>query len=428
MKSIKKFLFSLLSLSFLVISCQNKQVDENKVVEIEYWHVASESFGGPAVKKLIENFNQKNPNIKVVEKFNPDMYKGLTQNLQISLAAKKYPDVVQIGYSYLNYVNDNFDFASIPSVISENFPEDKDFLKNNFLENILSLGKIEDKQVGIPYSISNPIMYVNADLFKQAGLNPDNLPKTWTQVYESSKLIKQKTNNFGLFMQEYSDNWAQQALMESNGGKIIEYVNKKTIPVFASDESAYAYQFLADMVKEGLAVHANNDEGFQAFLNGKIAMVITTIGKRAHFEKSANFDLRAVEFPTFEGKKRKVPSGGNMLIIMSKDREKQKASWEFIKYLLSDEASEIWTKGTGYLPPTIQKEGTEIQKFLNENKLMKAAINQMPDVVKWASFSGSNGLKAEQILIDTRDVILSGQKSAKQALKEAQDEITNLMK
>ena len=39
----------------------------DKKVQIEYWHVASESFGGATVKELVADFNAKHPNIQVVE-------------------------------------------------------------------------------------------------------------------------------------------------------------------------------------------------------------------------------------------------------------------------------------------------------------------------------------------------------------------------
>ena len=66
----------------------NKSADSTsgKKVQIEYWHVASESFGGQTVKELVKDFNEKHPDIEVVEKYNPDMYKGLTQNLQAAIA------------------------------------------------------------------------------------------------------------------------------------------------------------------------------------------------------------------------------------------------------------------------------------------------------------------------------------------------------
>ena len=50
----------------------NKSADSasGKKVQIEYWHVASESFGGQTVKELVKDFNEKHPDIEVVEKYN----------------------------------------------------------------------------------------------------------------------------------------------------------------------------------------------------------------------------------------------------------------------------------------------------------------------------------------------------------------------
>ena len=209
------------------------KASDNKKIQIEYWHVASESFGGGAVKELIKEFNAQNNDIEVVEKFNPDMYKGLTQNLQVAAASNHYPAVVQMGYSYLNYAKDNFDYVTAQDVVNKYFPEDKDYFKKHFLPNVLELGQVDGTQVGIPYSISNPIMYINADLFREAGLDPNNLPKTWDDVVKAASTIKLKTGNPGFFMQEYADNWAQQALLEGNGGQMLKYEGDVTIPTFA---------------------------------------------------------------------------------------------------------------------------------------------------------------------------------------------------
>lgn len=416
--------------SLFLVGCEKeeKTIISNKPIEIEYWHVASESFGGGTIKELVKNFNEKNSDIKIIEKFNPDMYKGLTQNLQVAVAARKKPAIVQMGYSYLNYANDNFDYVTAQEIIEKYFPEDKNYLNNSFLSNILELGQVNGKQVGIPYSISNPIMYINSDLMNEAGIDIANTPKDWETVRKYSEIIKEKTGNMGLFVQEYADNWAQQALIEGNGGKILIEKDGKTIPTFASKEASEAYQYLADMVHDNIALHASNDEGFQTFLNGKLGMVITTIGKRDNFESTANFKIIGEKFPLFNGKERKLPAGGNMLMIMTDNSEEQKASWKFMKYLLEEEASEKWTKGTGYLPSAIQNKNSGIAKFLNENQLMRVANEQLTDMGKWASFSGTNALQAEQLLIDVRDVILSGEKKAEQALKEVEEKITNLVK
>ena len=407
-----------------------KKVSDGGKVKIEYWHVASESFGGATVKELVADFNKTHPNIEVVEKYNPDMYKGLTQNLQAAMASGKNPDVVQMGWSYLNYAAENLKYTDIPKMINEKVPADKDFLEKNYLPNVLALAQTDDgKQIGIPYSVSVPVLFYNPEVFEKAGLDPNNPPKTWAEVQKAAKQIKEKTGIMGFFMQEYADNWAQQALIESNGGKMLKKENGKTKAAFDSPEAADAYQLLADMVKDGSGLHATNEEGFQAYLSGKLGMVCTTIGKRANFEKSAKFKVMVAPFPVFHGKQLQVPAGGNFLMVFSKDDAKQKAAWEFIKYLESPAALAKWSTGTGYLPPRkdVEQDPNGFKKMIEENKNIQAALSTMPNLVKWASFPGANGLQAEQMLIDVRDVILSGKQTAAEALHTTAEKVNSLL-
>lgn len=420
------------TLAVAMLGCggEKKAAKDNGKVQIEYWHVAAESFGGATVKELVADFNKTHPNIEVVDKYNPDMYKGLTQNLQAAMASGKNPDVVQMGYSYLNYAAENLKYTDLNELVKQGPAEDKNFLKDNYLPNVLALAQTDNgKQIGLPYSVSVPVLFYNPEIFEKAGLDPANPPKTWAEVEKAAAQIKEKTGNMGFFMQEYADNWAQQAIIESNGGQMLKKEGGKVLAGFNTPEAAAAYQLLGDMVKAGNGLHATNEEGFQAYLSGKLGMVCTTIGKRANFEKTAKFKVMAAAFPTFEGKERKVPAGGNFLMCFSKDAEKQKAAWEFIKYLESPQALAKWSTGTGYLPPRkgIAEDPNGFKKIVDENKNIQAALSTMPNLVKWASFPGNNGLQAEQLLIDVRDIILSGQESAANALDATAEKINKLL-
>ena len=164
-------------------------------------------------------------------------------------------------------------------------------------------------------------------------------------------------------------------------------------------------------------------------MSGKLGMVCTTIGKRANFEKSAKFPVKAAPFPAFEGKKVQIPAGGNFLMVFSKDAAKQKAAVEFIKYLESPEALAKWSTGTGYLPPRkgVADDPKGFKKLADENANIKMALAEMQKVSKWASFPGANGLQAEQLLIDVRDIILSGKMSAADALHQTAEKINKLL-
>ena len=70
---------------------------------IEYWHCNAETQGGLVVDDLVKKFNEENDHIEVVAKYNPDMYKGLMQNLQAEAATGNTPALVQIGWAFLDY-------------------------------------------------------------------------------------------------------------------------------------------------------------------------------------------------------------------------------------------------------------------------------------------------------------------------------------
>ena len=180
---------------------------------IEYWHCNAENQGGLTVDELVKNFNENNDHIEVVAKYNPDMYKGLMQNLQAEAATGNTPALVQIGWAFLDYFSNNFSYTSPQEIIDQYDASDKTFLTDNFLPNVLDLAVNSDGvQVGIPYSLSSPVLYINRDLLKEAGLSEEG-PKTWEEVDSFARTVQEKTGKYGFYMQEPADFWAQQGLM-----------------------------------------------------------------------------------------------------------------------------------------------------------------------------------------------------------------------
>ncbi len=420
----KKFLVSILLLAFLV-GCGSKAPTEDGVTEVTFWHVFSESFGAPAINEIVDSFNESQDEIKVTAVYNPDMYPGLMRNLQAEVVAGNNPSIVMIGYNYLKYFEENFNYKSPQEIVDKLVPEDKDFINETFLDNILTLAQVDGKQVGLPHSISTPIVYYNADMFEAAGLDPNKPPVTWEEVRSVAKTINEKTGDYGFYMQEYADNWAIQGLLEGNGASML----KDDKASFASPEAEVAYQVLADMVLvDKSALHITADEGIQAFINGNVGMLVGTSAKIGQIESGAEFDLRAVEFPLFDGKERIIPAGGNFLPIMAESEAEQAAAWKFMKYLMSPENLGKWSLHTGYLPPSdVVLEDPTVKKHVEENQLYAVALGQVDNIYSWVAYPKDIGPRAEELLAQMRDNILGGNKSVRDALKETQDELNKLL-
>src|SRR5262249_46550954 len=168
-------------------------------VTIEYWHINSPTFGGPAAKELVQLFESRQPGIKVVEKFQPGVYTGLMQQLQVSLAARRPPAVAQIGYNLTAYAAGQF-----PPGILDKYPQsDPEFFKG-IPDTIVALGQLGGKLHGIPFGVSVPVMYYNPELFKAAGL-PVEPPQTWDELQRVGAVIKQKTGKFAVYLQQPND-------------------------------------------------------------------------------------------------------------------------------------------------------------------------------------------------------------------------------
>lgn len=426
----KKFIKKAISLAMVAMTSLSMipggvTASAQEKVQINYWHVNADTQGGKTVDELVKKFNESQDEIEVVATFNPDMYKGLMQNMQAAVAGGNTPDVVQIGWAFVDYFSENFEYNTPQSIIDQFDAENKNYLEDNFLENVLDLAVNKDGElVGLPYSISNPVLYINKDLLKEAGLD-ENGPKTWEEVREFAKTVKEQTGKYGFYLQQPADNWATQALLESNGANFIE--DGKA--AFASPEGIEAYKLWADMVNEDqTAVNLPWDQGVQSFIQGEVAMLFTTIAQRTNVQSNAQFDVATITAPSWGDKDIRIPAGGAMLVLTSQDEAKKEATWKFMKFLYENENVLAWTEGTGYVPSTATvKDSDEMKKFLEENPMMEAAMVQMDKVNKWASFPGQAGLEAEQMLLDMRDAILTGKKTVEEALPETQDAINNLI-
>lgn len=395
-------------------------------VAIEYWHINTDTFGGPAVKELVGMFGEAAPNIAVAERFHPNSYTGLLENLQTSLAAGTPPDVAQIGYLYIDYVVNNFPYVPVGDLVAE-FGGEEDLAE--FPANVLDLGTAGGVQVGMPYAISNCITYVNADMMRSAGLDAEALPTTWAEWRAAAERMRDEIGKPAIYVQLLDDNWTLQAMIESNGGQLLGCEGESAVAAFDSPEGAAALQFWADLVADGLALNVLAEQGGQAFLSGEVATYVTTIARRAGFQEQAPFELTATTFPAFGEQPVRLPAGGNILVVFSQDEAKRRAAWEFVRFLESPEALTVWTEGTGYIPPRdgVADDPRYLGDFMAENPIQAVGVGQTPNVVRWVSFPGPNGLQGSKALFAASQEALGGQRPAAEALAAAADEIDGLI-
>ncbi len=406
--------------------------EEWPATTIQYVNINSESMGGPKVQEMVKKFNETNDkNITVEFNYISPNYPEIATEVQSYLAAGQDVGVVQVGYAYINYFADNFpQMQDINEVVANYFPEDANFLSETYGEAVLNLGyALNGKLAGLAYGMSTPILFYNADLCKEAGLDVTKTPTTWQEVGEWSKAIKEKTGKYGFAIQNPADTYSIIPMFLSSGKDAVIKNDGGTYTAdLYSDDTVAAWTLLQDMTKEGLHIQTTLDEAVGAFAGGQVGMMLTTSGRAAYFKNNCTFDVQTCMQPTFEGHELNVCIGGNVMSIIAQDEAKIKASWEFMKYVLSPENIGTWCEATGYLPPTKTAEADPaVQAILEGNHLLAAAVEERDFAAQWTSWPGKNGLQVDQYLVNMRDAIMANNEDVATTIKATEETINGLL-
>lgn len=406
---------------FSLVGCSASASDDGGVIELEYWHINSETFGGPVVTEIIAAFNEAHDNINVTEKFVPNTYQGIMQDLQAAAAAGSSPDLVQIGWSYKEYFSNNFSYLDAEELFAQyGDSTNATFVDDTYETSIKNLAINEaGDMVGFPYGLSVPVIYMNESILADAGVDMADL-NTWEDVFAAATVIKGNTDKWGLYIAEYSYTWELQQILESNGAS--NWTDG--VCTISSPEAVEAYQMYADAVlTDKSALHIAVEDGKQAFINGEIGLYMESVSYSTFLTTTPEFDVSVMAAPAWEGSAWKLPCGGNFIAVTSSTDAKREATVELIQWILAEENMLAWDAGTGYVPPI---KGVEDSELMQSNVVTKMAYDCLGYAVPWTAFPGDNGLKAEEILITTRDQILGGTTTVEAGLQSAADKINAL--
>ena len=306
---------------------------------------------------------------------------------------------------------------------------EKDWGKMGYDKALLSLGQVKDRQVGIGFSLSTPIVYFNADLVRKAGVNPDQFPATWDGIIDVARKAKAAspgTHSMHLDW-EITGNWMWQALVFANGGTMLTPDEKKV--AFDGAAGQAAIQTLAKVAHEGEMRNISTSAATQDFVSGNLAVLSTSTSRLGLITKQVGnrFALRTARMPI--SREGRLPAGGNVAMMFAKDPARQKAAWEYIKFATGPLGATAMVKATGYFPAnTIPANAPNLLKpFYEQNPNHLTAVKQLPMLTGWYAFPGENGLKITDVIKDRLQTVVSKEASPAAALADMSKAVQALL-
>jgi len=211
-------------------------------------------------------------------------------------------------------------------------------------------------------------------------------------------------------------------------GQIVTYPDGN-VTHFADPAVVGALQYWVDLSKKDKVMPEGTVEWGtlrENFLQGKTAMMWHSTGNLTAVKDNAKFDFGVAMLPA--SKRRGTPTGGGNFYIFKKSTpEERKAALTFIRWMTDPERTAQWSIATGYI-------GTRPDAY--QTKLLKDYVASFPpaavarDQLEFATaeLSTYQTGRVRKLLDDAIQAALTGGKTPKAALTEAQAQSERLLK
>jgi multiple sugar transport system substrate-binding protein len=164
----------------------------NTAGRLTYWYVgpnhASPQIDHRIYDEFFKAFAETYPNIRI-EKQNLD-YNEMLNKLRVAALGRAAPMLARLPILW------STEFAA-KGQLQEFGPEDVGYARDEFWPGAMKSVMWQGKTYGVPTNNETMALIWNAQLFAEAGLNPEAPPATWEDVVNYSREIKGKTGKSG---------------------------------------------------------------------------------------------------------------------------------------------------------------------------------------------------------------------------------------
>ncbi|MCU4179577.1 extracellular solute-binding protein [Bosea sp. BH3] len=380
---------------------------------------------------IAKEFMKKHPQIKINFRAPAASYDEGHQTMLRQAVTNQLPDVYYSGFHLLTELVESLDkrnqILDLGPLLKA---EPADWVKANYSDALFSLGKVNGKQAGLAFNASTPLMYFNAELVKKAGGDPEKMPDNWDDLIALARKIKDgDTAGISYSIHAWPDDWLWRGMVLQGGNSILAADGKKV--AFGGDVGEKILTRLRTLVTDGGMPLIDWDQARQQFIAGKMGIYFDTPARLRQVTDLVGdrFTFRTALFPIDDKAKGKLPTGGNAAIITAKDAAKQKAAWEFIKFVTGPEAQSIVVQTAGYMPTNLRA-GDEafLGPFYKANANFRTINGQVSRAAPWEGYPGGNSVRIWRQQREVISSVMRGELAPKAGIERIVSETEALMK
>jgi len=355
--------------------------------EVLLYHIWGTPPGGtPAatphpMTQLIAAFNEQSTTTFISDQ-TPGTYNETLQKAQADLAAGNPPDIVTTPWAFLNFAVEGLGIKNISDIVGD----DMATLQGMVSESAWPLVDYEGELKGLPFGLSTPIFYYNADVFETAGVDPVAAFATWEALLAAMPALQDALGGNPPFSLSYNKDWPTQTIVQSNGGRIL---NDDGSFGFASDESKAALQAIADFDANGFYDRGTRDELRPNFIAGSTGIIQMSVASLGGVRNDATFNFGTSTFPKFGDLPRIASTGGSFLGVYSNKEDHYEGITEFFMFAMGEVGYPIWNQ-VGY----VNVSTLEVPRLEGQDPAYEQFEEGLTRETNWP---GSRGLEIQQV-------------------------------
>lgn len=447
MKRIKWLLsLSLILVIFSLVACsdggkEEKSSDSDGEGKTTLQVAALESaYGADIWKDIAKSYEKVNPDVKVELMIEKNLEEVVRPNMQ----AGKYPDVMLLATNREEALTETLikenGLEDITDVLDMEVPGEKNAVNDKLLEGFtdtLATNPYNDGKMYLAPMFYSPTgLFYNAGLFAEKGWE---VPTTWDDMWELGD--KAKEEGISLFTyptSNYFDTLIGSMLYAAGGPDFYSSAMTYKDGIWETEEVTLVLKTvekMADYVHPNTVANANpNDftKNQQLILDNKALFMPNgnwVVDEMKEAPKSKNFEWGMTSVPAFEEDGDQYAFTFFEQIWIPKEAKNKEAAKDFIAYMYSDEAADIFLEAGAVQPIK------DITEKLEGQKQMFYSIyeedNVLPAMGTFASTKPVPGANMGETLYGTIDSVLSGKTTYKEwqdKIEEVSDKLREAMK
>jgi sn-glycerol 3-phosphate transport system substrate-binding protein len=388
--------------------------------------------GGPITKIVdgyAEQFSKENPSIKVKPVYTGTYQESIVKALTAHKSNEPPTTAILLSTDMFTLIDED---AIVAWDDVAKGADDQAWMKS-FFPAFMKNSQTGGRTWGIPFQRSTIVLYWNKEAFKDAGLDPNRPPATWSEQVEMAKKLTKRDSGgnvtqWGLQVPSSGfPYWLFQGFTTQNDVLLMNEAGNQTY--YDKPAVVEALQYWVDLSGKHKVMAPGVIEWGTTpkdFFERKTAMMWTTTGNLTNVRNNAKFDFGVAMLPA--GKRRGSPTGGgNFYVFKKAPAAQQQAAVKFAKWMTTPERAAQWGIDTGYVAVRADAWQTPaMKKYVDGFPAAAVARDQLPHAV--AELSTHENQRVTKALNDGLQAALTGAKSPAQALKDAQVEAERILK